>query len=156
MAGAPRSVPLYPAAKVRTRSKGEANRVAKNSKAHRASGVALCTTAEGKPKRLYSRGFGFKKLPLPLHSSKVKAQTAAAKPNDGNPLCLPPRATKWLYLQQKGVFKVNFLLFRQKKLWNVKIPCRPMVNLSVSTFLADRISTGSLTLDTFKELKKFG
>jgi len=85
MAGAPRSVPLYPAAKVRTRSKGKANRVAKNSKAHRASGVALCTTAEGKPKRLYSREFGFKKLPLPLHSSRVKAQTAAAKPNDGNP-----------------------------------------------------------------------
>ena len=37
MAGAPRSVPLYPVAKVRTRSKGEAYRVAKNSKARRAS-----------------------------------------------------------------------------------------------------------------------
>ena len=59
MAGAPRSVPLYPAAKVRTRSKGEANRVAKISKAHRASGVALCTTAEGKPKRPGRRVFGF-------------------------------------------------------------------------------------------------
>lgn len=59
MAGAPRSVPLYPAAKVRTRSKGEANWVAKNSKAHRTSGVALCTTAEGKPKRPGHRVFGF-------------------------------------------------------------------------------------------------
>ena len=59
MAGAPRSVPLYPVAKVRKRSKGEAYRVAKNSKARRASGVALCTTAEGKPKRPVRRVFGF-------------------------------------------------------------------------------------------------
>ena len=50
---------------MRKRSKGEANRVAKNSKAHRTSGVALCTTAEGKPKRPVRRVFGFEQnLPM--------------------------------------------------------------------------------------------
>lgn len=51
--------PLCPGAKVRTRSKDGANRVANNSKADRASSVALCTTAVGKPKRLSYRFFEF-------------------------------------------------------------------------------------------------
>lgn len=56
--GTPRSVPPSPVAKVLTRSKAEANRVANNSEAHSASGIALCTTVERKSKRLCGRGCG--------------------------------------------------------------------------------------------------
>ena len=56
--GTPRSVPPSPVAKVLTRSKAEANRVANNSEAHSASGIALCTTVERKSKRLCARGCG--------------------------------------------------------------------------------------------------
>ena len=74
MAGAPRSVPLYPAAKVRTRSKGEANWVAKNSKAHRASGVALSARQQREnPSALATGCLGLRTAPAgaPAHFRKT-------------------------------------------------------------------------------------